>query len=106
MTEWRAPFFFHEPRDTSVITTAPPHRSSGAPAGRNGWSGGELCSGLSIEDPVPRRLVSANFENASRIRDFGYVRFFGHDEFANLMQLEFMEGTAGFRPLAAGCSPS
>ena len=27
----------------------------------------------------PRRLVSANFENASRILDFGSVRIFGHD---------------------------
>ncbi len=26
-----------------------------------------------------RRLVSVNFENASRIRDFGSVRIFGHD---------------------------
>ena len=63
----------------SVITTAPPHRSSGAPAGRNGWSGGEVCSGAPIADPVPRRLVSANLENASRIRAFGSVHIFGHD---------------------------
>ena len=63
----------------SVITTAPPHRSSGAPAGRNGWSGGEVCSGAPIAEPVPRRLVSANLENASRIRAFGSVRIFGHD---------------------------
>ena len=27
----------------------------------------------------PRRLVSANFDNASRIRDFGSVRVFGQD---------------------------
>ena len=32
-----------------------------------------------IAEPVPRRLVSASFENASRIRDFGSVRIFGHD---------------------------
>ena len=30
-------------------------------------------------EPVPRRLVSANFDNASRIRDLGSVRIFGHD---------------------------
>ena len=64
----------------SVITTAPPHRSSGAPAGRNGWSGGEVCSGAPIAEPVPRWLVSANLKNASRIRSFGSVRIFGHDE--------------------------
>ena len=68
----------------SVITTAPPHRSSGAQAGRNGWFGGELCSGAPIADPVPRRLVSANFENASRIRAFGSVRIFGHDGVSSL----------------------
>ena len=50
------------------------------PAGRKGWSGGEVCSGSTITAPVPRRLVSANFENASRTRDFGSVRIFGHDE--------------------------
>ena len=49
------------------------------PVGRNGWSGGEGCSGAPIAEPVPRRRVSANLENASRIRAFGYVRFFGHD---------------------------
>ena len=38
----------------SVITTATPHRSSGAPAGRNGWFGGEVCSGAPIAEPVPR----------------------------------------------------
>ena len=64
----------------SVITTATPHRSSGAQAGRNGWSGGEVCSGSPIADPVPRRLVSANSENASRIRAFRSVLVFGHDE--------------------------
>ena len=53
--------------------------SSGAPAGRNGWFGGEVCSGSPIAEPVPRRLVSANLENASRIRAFGSVRIFGHD---------------------------
>ena len=53
--------------------------SSGAPAGRNGWSGGEVCSGAPIAEPVPRRLVSANLENASRIRAFGSVCVFGHD---------------------------
>ena len=63
----------------SAITTAALHRSLGAPAGRNEWSEGELCSGAPIAEPVPRRLVSANFENASRIRDFGSVRIFGHD---------------------------
>ena len=52
----------------SAITTATPHRSSGGPAGRNGWSAGEVCSGSPIAEPVPRRLVSASFENASRIR--------------------------------------
>ena len=30
--------------------------------------------------PVPRRLVSVNFENASRTRAFGFVRVFGYDE--------------------------
>ena len=69
-------------RACSAITTATLHRSSGAPAGRNGWSEGELCSGSPIAEPVPRRLVSANFDNASRIRDFGSVRIFGHDECA------------------------
>ena len=64
----------------SAITTATPHRSSGAPVGRNGWSGGEVCSGSPIAEPVPRQLVSANLENASRIRAFGSVRIFGHDE--------------------------
>ena len=67
--------------------TAPPHRSSGAPAGRNGWSGGEVCSGAPIAEPVPRRLVSANLENASRIRAFGSVRIFGHDAQAGLRLL-------------------
>ena len=38
-----------------------------------------MCSGSPIADPVARRLVSANLENASRIRDFGSVRIFGHD---------------------------
>ena len=71
----------------SVITTAPPHRSSGAPAGRNGWSGGEVCSGAPIAEPVSRRLVSANLENASRIRAFGSVRIFGHDAQAGLRLL-------------------
>ena len=52
----------------------------GAPAGRNGWSEGELCSGSPIAEPVPRRLVSANFDNASRIRDFDSVGIFGHDD--------------------------
>ena len=41
----------------SVITTAPPHRSSGAQTERMVWR--ELCSGAPIADPVPRRLVSA-----------------------------------------------
>ena len=63
----------------SVMTTAPPHRSSGAQAGQNGCSGGEFCSGSPIAEPVLRRLVSANFENASSIRAFGSVRVFGHD---------------------------
>ena len=31
------------------------------------------------QSPVPPRLVSANFENASRILDFGSVRIFRHD---------------------------
>ncbi len=39
-------------RACSVTTTATPHRSSGAPVGRNGWSGGELCSGAPIAEPV------------------------------------------------------
>ena len=47
-------------------------------AGRTGWPGGEVCSGSPIAGPVPRRMVSANFENASRIRAFGFVRVFGH----------------------------
>ena len=38
-----------------------------------------VCSGAPIAEPVPRRLVSANLENASRIRAFGSVRIFGHD---------------------------
>ena len=38
-----------------------------------------MCSGSPIADPVPRRLVSANFENASRIRAFRSVRVFGHN---------------------------
>ena len=38
-----------------------------------------MCSGAPIADPVPRRLVSANFENASRIRAFRSVRVFGHN---------------------------
>ena len=42
-------------------------------------SGGELCSAAPIAESVPRRLVSANFENTSRIRAFGSVRIFGHD---------------------------
>ena len=42
-------------------------------------SGGEVCSGSPIAAPVLRRLVSANSENASRIRAFGSVRVFGHD---------------------------
>ena len=61
----------------SAITTAMPHRSSGAPVGRNGWSAGEVCSGSPIAEPVPRRLVSASFENASRIRPCRSVRVFG-----------------------------
>ena len=61
------------------MDTALPHRSSGAPAGRNGCSGEELCSGSPIAEPMPRRRVSANFENASRIRAFDSVRIFGHD---------------------------
>ena len=48
-------------------------------AGRNGWSGGRLCSGPPIAEPRPRRLVSANFENTSRIPAFGSVRVFGHE---------------------------
>ena len=36
-------------------------------------------TGSPIAEPVPRRLVSANFENTSRIRAFGSVRIFGHD---------------------------
>ncbi len=63
----------------SAITTATPHRNSDAPVGRNGWSGGEVCSGSPIAEPVPRRLVSASFENVSRIRAFGSVRIFGQD---------------------------
>ena len=35
--------------------------------------------GSPIAEPVPRRLVSANFDNASRIRPFGSVRVFGHN---------------------------
>ena len=54
-------------------------RSSGAPAGRDGCSGGELCSGSPIAEPVPRRRVSANFNKASRIPAFGSVRVFGYD---------------------------
>ena len=42
--------------------------SSATPVGRNGWSAREVCSGSPIAEPVPRRLVSASFENASRIR--------------------------------------
>ena len=41
-----------------------------------------LRLGLIAEAPaesVPRRLVSANLENASRIRAFGSVRIFGHN---------------------------
>ena len=53
--------------------------SSGAPVGRNGWSAGEVCSGSPIAEPVPRRLVSASFENASRIRPCRSVRVFGQD---------------------------
>ena len=34
---------------------------------------------IMMMDTVPRQLVSANFDNASRIRDFGSVRIFGHD---------------------------
>ena len=67
----------------SVITTATPHRSLGAQAGRNGCSGGEVCSGTPIAVPVPRRLVPANLENASRIRAFRSVRVFGHDGVAS-----------------------
>ena len=63
----------------SAITTATPHRSSGTPVGRNGWSAGEVCSGSPIAEPVPRRLVSASFENASRIRPCRSVRVFGQD---------------------------
>ena len=63
----------------SAITTATPHRSSGAPVGRNGWSAGEVCSGSPIAELVPRRLVSASFENASRIRPCRSVRVFGQD---------------------------
>ena len=37
-----------------------------------------------IAEPVPRRLVSANFENASRIPTFGSVRVFGHDAFRDI----------------------
>ena len=48
----------------SVISTATPHRSLGVQAGRNGWPGGEVCSGSPIANPAQRRLVSANFENA------------------------------------------
>ena len=48
-------------------------------AGRNGWSGGRLCSGPPIAEPMPRRRVSTNFENTSRIPAFGSVRGFGHD---------------------------
>ena len=36
-------------------------------------------AGAPIAEPVPRRLVSVNLENASRIRAFGSVRIFGHD---------------------------
>ena len=42
------------------------------------WTG-RVCSGAPIAEPVPRRLVSVNLENASRIRAFGSVRIFGHD---------------------------
>ncbi len=59
----------------SVITTAPPHRSSGAPTGRNGYPGGKLCSGSPIAEPVLRRLVSASFENASRFERSAPLRF-------------------------------
>ena len=78
----------------SVITTAPPHRSSGAPAGRNRWSGGEVCSGAPIVEPVPRRLVSANLENASRIRAFGSVRIFGHDALRLYSALNYSQNNA------------
>ena len=63
----------------SAVTTATPHRSSGAPVGRNGWSGGEVCSGSPIAEPVPRRLVSVNLENTSRIRHCRSVCVFGQD---------------------------
>ena len=38
-----------------------------------------LCSGSPIAEPVPRRRVFANFENAPRIRAFDSVRIGGHD---------------------------
>ena len=44
-----------------------------------GWSAGEVCSGSPIAEPVPRRLVSASFENASRIRPCRSVCVFGQD---------------------------
>ncbi len=38
-----------------------------------------FCSASPIADPVPHRQVSASFKNASKIRDCGSVRVFGHD---------------------------
>ena len=60
-------------------------------AGTNGWSGGEFCSALPIAESMPRRLVSANFENASRFRDFGPVRIFGHDEIGTGRAIALMD---------------
>ena len=80
----------------SVITTAPPLKSSGSQAGRNGCSGGELILGSPIAEPVPRPRVSANFENAARIRVFGSFHLFGHDAIATpSAELEYVSDRDG-----------
>ena len=75
--EWWPFLIFH--RGGLRIKVINNNRSSGAPAGRNEWFRGELCSGTPIAEPLPRWLVSANFDIASRIRACGSVRIFGHD---------------------------
>ena len=53
--------------------------SSGAQAWTERMLWGSALSGSPIAEPVPRRLVSSNFENASGIRAFGSDRIVGHD---------------------------
>ena len=59
------------------------HRDAAEEFGRASWTERMVCRrgllGSAYRRVRARRLVSANLENASRIRNFGSVRIFGHD---------------------------